>query len=108
MDALMRYPWPGNIRELRNVLERATMIAEHGVITPEHLNFQESSHRQSAPDGVLHGTLKDVERAYISHVLHVEGGSIERTARRLGIPRSSLYNKMRRFEIPNGTGRFAT
>ena len=108
MSELKRYSWPGNIRELRNVLERATMIAEHGVITPEQLNFQESEHKQSVPTGVLHGTLKDMERAYINHVLHVEGGSIERSARRLGIPRSSLYNKMRRFEIPNGTGRFAT
>ncbi len=108
MAELKRYSWPGNIRELRNVLERATMIAEHGVITPEQLNFQESSHRESAPAGVLHGTLKDMERAYINHVLRVEGGSIERTAHRLGIPRSSLYNKMRRFDIPNGTGRFAT
>ncbi len=108
LQSLQRYGWPGNIRELRNVLERATMIAEHGVITPEHLNFQDCSRREIAPTGVLHGTLKDMERAYINHVLHLEGGSIERTARRLGIPRSSLYNKMRRFEIPNGTGRLAT
>ena len=107
MAELRRYSWPGNIRELRNVLERATMIAEHGVIAPEHLNFQEDSPRAPVPSGLLRGTLKDMERAYINHVLHVEGGSIERTARRLGIPRSSLYNKMRRFEIPSGTGRFA-
>ena len=81
------------------------MIAEHGVITPEHLNL-DGPKRLAPPSGVLHGTLKDMERAYINHVLHVEGGSIERTARRLGIPCSSPYNKMRRFEIPNGTGRF--
>ena len=46
-----------------------------------------------------------MERAYINHVLRDEAGSIERAARRLGIPRSSLYNKMKRFEIPHGTGR---
>jgi DNA-binding NtrC family response regulator len=55
--------------------------------------------------GGLSGTLKQMERAYIHHVLHDEGGSIERASRRLGIPRSSLYNKMKRFEIPQGTGR---
>ncbi|MGH9808388.1 MAG: helix-turn-helix domain-containing protein [Terriglobia bacterium] len=49
-----------------------------------------------------------MERAFISDVLLAEAGSIERTARRLGIPRSSLYNKMKRFEIPQGTGRRAT
>jgi DNA-binding NtrC family response regulator len=46
-----------------------------------------------------------MERAYINLVLEDEGGSIDRSARRLGIPRSSLYNKMKRFEIPHGTGR---
>ncbi len=104
MAELERYPWPGNIRELRNVLERAAFLAERGIIAPEHLVFQISGndHRHSE---FRNGTLRDVERAYIHHVLQDEGGSIERAARRLGIPRSSLYNKMRRFEIPHGTGR---
>ncbi|HSY13864.1 MAG TPA: sigma-54 dependent transcriptional regulator [Verrucomicrobiae bacterium] len=103
MGDLERYPWPGNIRELRNVMERAAMVADHGVISPEHLHFQVAGHEQ-LPSG-LNGTLKDVECAYIRHVLQDEGGSIEHAARRLGIPRSSLYNKMRRFDIPHGTGR---
>ncbi len=107
MAELQRYAWPGNIRELRNVLERATMAAELGVVAPEHLNFHAATKRDAAPAEVLNGTLRDVERAYINLVLRDEGGSIERAARRLGIPRSSLYNKMRRFEIPQGTGRFA-
>jgi DNA-binding NtrC family response regulator len=104
MSELECYPWPGNIRELRNVLERGAMNCEYDVLTTEHLCFQQSS-RETPAQEILHGTLKDVERAYIGHVLRDEGGSIERTARRLGIPRSSLYNKMRRFEIPYGTGR---
>jgi transcriptional regulator with PAS, ATPase and Fis domain len=106
MAELERYPWPGNIRELRNVLERAALVAEHGVITPEHLHFQASLEREVS-HVALNGTLKDMERAYINHVLRDEGGSIERSARRLGIPRSSLYNKMRRFDIPHGTGRLS-
>ena len=48
-----------------------------------------------------------MEKAYINLVLRDECGSIERTARRLGIPRSSLYNKMKRFEIAPGTGRMS-
>ena len=47
---LERYPWPGNIRELRNVLERAAMVVEHAVITPEHLIFQASSDGDLQPD----------------------------------------------------------
>jgi DNA-binding NtrC family response regulator len=102
---LERYPWPGNIRELRNVLERAALVAEHDVVTPEHLHFHSAAELEAPPAAALHGTLKEMERAYISQVLRDESGSIERAARRLGIPRSSLYNKMRRFEIPQGTGR---
>ena len=108
MAELERYPWPGNIRELRNVLERAAMIAEHDVIAAEHLHFQASAELDRPPATVLNGTLRDMERAYIDHVLRDEAGSIERAARRLGIPRSSLYNKMRRFEIPYGTGRLTS
>jgi DNA-binding NtrC family response regulator len=105
MAALQRYSWPGNIRELRNVLERAALVAGDQAILAEHLQFQDCLAGRPAHLEPITGTLKQMERAYINHVLHDEGGSIERTARRLGIPRSSLYNKMRRFEIPGGTGR---
>ncbi|MGB8887818.1 MAG: sigma-54 dependent transcriptional regulator [Candidatus Korobacteraceae bacterium] len=102
---LQRYAWPGNIRELRNVLERAVLMAEDKVLTAQHLHFQGPSVHEPVRLGATTGTLKQMERAYINHVLHDEAGSIERAARRLGIPRSSLYNKMKRFEIPHGTGR---
>lgn len=105
MRALQSYSWPGNIRELRNVLERALLLADGNVLGVEHLQFQSAA---TAPGFALehsYGTLRQMERAYIGHVLEAEGGSVERTARRLGIARSSLYNKMRRLEIPQGTGR---
>jgi DNA-binding NtrC family response regulator len=105
MAALERYSWPGNIRELRNVLERAAVITGHDGVKPEHLHLQAASDSGPSRSVSMSGTLKQMERAYIHHVLDDEGGSIERTARRLGIPRSSLYNKMKRFEIPQGTGR---
>jgi DNA-binding NtrC family response regulator len=105
MDALQQYSWPGNIRELRNVLERAVLIAEHNHLSAHHLQFQNSSRTGQPPMRSVTGTLKQIECAYISRVLQDEGGCIERCAHRLGIPRSSLYNKMKRFEIPHGTGR---
>ena len=104
MTALQHYSWPGNIRELRNVLERAALLAGDGAIRAEHLYLQAPLIEPSRLS-VEGGTLKQIEKAYIHLVLRDEAGSIERTARRLGIPRSSLYNKMRRFEIPQGTGR---
>ena len=108
MDALQQYSWPGNIRELRNVLERAVLIAEHNHLTAHHLQFQNSTYIGQSPLRNVTGTLKQMERAYINLVLQDEGGSIDRSARRLGIPRSSLYNKMKRFDIPQGTGRIKT
>ncbi len=105
MLALQRYAWPGNIRELRNVLERAVLLAEDSQLRPHHFQFQSSVLSEPPYLSSMGGTLKQMERAYISQVLRDEGGSVERTARRLGIPRSSLYNKMKRFEIPMGTGR---
>ena len=105
MDALQQYSWPGNIRELRNVLERAVLIAEHNHLTARHLQLHNSTHTGQLPMRSVTGTLKQMERAYINLVLEDEGGCIDRSARRLGIPRSSLYNKMKRFEIPHGTGR---
>ncbi len=105
MDALQQYSWPGNIRELRNVLERAVLIADHNHLTAHHLQFQNSTHTGQLPICSATGTLKQMERAYINLVLQDEGGCIDRSARRLGIPRSSLYNKMKRFDIPPGTGR---
>ncbi len=105
MRVLQHYAWPGNIRELRNVLERAALLSESDVLSPERLHFQNTSMETSAHFPEMNGTLKEVEQSYIEHVLYDEGGSIERTARRLGIPRSSLYNKMKRFDIPCGTGR---
>jgi DNA-binding NtrC family response regulator len=104
VDALLEYSWPGNIRELRNVLERAVLLTERSRLAVHQLQLQ-SSTLSEQPQFSNTGTLKQMERAYINFALQGEGGSIERTARRLGIARSSLYNKLKRLKIPVGTGR---
>jgi DNA-binding NtrC family response regulator len=104
--ALRAYPWPGNIRELRNVLERAVLLASHEVLGPGDLLFNHAVARvlgpppaepaPSAPEAAeLDLTLREVERRHIERVLAAEGGHVERAARRLGIPRSSLYQKLK-------------
>ncbi len=98
MDALQAYSWPGNIRELRNVLERAVLLTERNHLSAHQLQLQ-SSALTAPPLASTTGTLKQMERAYINLVLQDEGGSIEATARRLGIARSSLYNKLKRYQI---------
>ena len=96
--ALLRYTWPGNIRELRNLLERAVLLANRPVLRPEDLGLGERPRLEAAaPDTSL--TLEELERRHIEAVLREEGGRIEPAARRLGIHRSSLYNKIKRYGL---------
>ena len=103
IEVLCRYSWPGNIRELRNVLQRALLLAENNLITARELQFFPARSgdipRRSHTGADL--TLREMEKTHIVTVLAQEFGSIQRAARRLGIPRSSLYNKLNRFGICN-------
>jgi len=93
---LQQHTWPGNIRELRNVLERALMVAKASEIEPFDLDFASSPHGQSE-DPFSHMTLKELERHHIIKVLNEEGGHVDRAARRLDIPRSTLYQKLKAY-----------
>ncbi|MCI0389696.1 MAG: sigma-54 dependent transcriptional regulator [Acidobacteria bacterium] len=96
--ALQAYAWPGNIRELRNVLERAALLSERPVLRATDLRFDDAAKREARVyDSQL--TLLELELLHIERVLAEEGGHIERASKRLGIPRSSLYQKIRKFQI---------
>jgi transcriptional regulator with PAS, ATPase and Fis domain len=94
VGALQVHAWPGNVRELRNVLERAILLSDKAVLGARDLRFDGPL---AAPglssDGGL--TLREVERRHIERVLRDEGGHVGRAARRLGIARSSLYERMK-------------
>ncbi len=92
--ALQAYAWPGNIRELRNVLERAALLSDGELLTRSDLRFEPVT--LAEPGG---GTLAEVERQHIERTLREEGGRVEQAARRLGVPRSSLYQKIKRFGL---------
>ncbi|MDQ3421117.1 MAG: sigma-54 dependent transcriptional regulator [Acidobacteriota bacterium] len=95
--ALCDYSWPGNIRELRNVLERAVLLTDAAVLTEPDLRFDMASPAPVLSDTRL--TLVALEQRYITEVLREEQGHVERSAVRLGIPRSSLYQKIKRYGI---------
>ena len=105
MALLRQYPWPGNIREMRNVLERAAQIAVRSPLTARDLDLQHPGEPGTENKGgthlttANHMTLREVETRYIEAVLHEEDGSIDRAARRLGISRSSLYSKVKSREV---------
>jgi DNA-binding NtrC family response regulator len=93
--ALQNYSWPGNLRELRTVLERAALVACDSVLTERDLSFEVFS--QSLETTRSDKTLEEVERHYIHQVLQKEGGHVESAAKKLGIPRSSLYHKLKQY-----------
>jgi DNA-binding NtrC family response regulator len=96
--SLTRYDWPGNIRELRNVLERALLRTHGAVLDAGTLDF--GVRVPVAASGVRRsGTLDEVERDYIEQVLRDENGAIDRAAGRLGVSRSAVYYKARKHGI---------
>lgn len=98
MDALRHHPWPGNIRELRNVIERAVLRAEGDEIHGAELSFSGSvGVMQPADESAL--TLKQLEIRQIERALVEERGRVVNAARRLGIPRSTLYQKIREYAV---------
>jgi DNA-binding NtrC family response regulator len=99
IQALKAYSWPGNIRELRNVIERAVLLSDQKTITINDLHFD--GHTQVGAPFLDSGlTLLELEKQHIERVLQEERGRVEKAAKRLGIPRSSLYQKIKKHQIP--------
>lgn len=103
MRQLMEYHWPGNIRELENVVARAVLITAGPEITPDFL-FPLPSASNSLPTSLPQATkkaLETVERQKIIDALHKVNGNRSQAARLLGISRASFYKKLRSYSIPS-------
>jgi DNA-binding NtrC family response regulator len=95
MDEMMVYEWPGNVRELENAIERAVVIGKHRSIQPDNLPlFKNYGH--DLHEGF---SLKDVEKGHIVKILSDSNWNISKSAKILGIDRSTLYNKMKTYQI---------
>lgn len=101
---LENYRWPGNVRQLINTLERATVLADDGVITMQDLPRELVCSTKSAParpaaQRTSSQSLEDLERAHIIDVLKQQKGNKARAARVLGIHRRKLYRLIDRYHI---------
>jgi two-component system response regulator HydG len=102
IDTLMRYDWPGNIRELENVIERAVLLCRNEYVSPKDLPspFQgEQMGEQpliSIPPGM---TLEKLEKEAIIQTLEENGGNRTQTAQVLGISRKTLQNKLKEYGL---------
>jgi transcriptional regulator with PAS, ATPase and Fis domain len=98
-EALLAHDWPGNVRELRNALERAAILCEGGLITESHLGLQRVAR---APDATPND-LNLVERETIERVMRDTGGNKAKAARRLGLSRTQLYVRLRKYDLDRPT-----
>jgi DNA-binding NtrC family response regulator len=96
MALLMAYDWPGNIRELRNVLERGVVVSNGPVLQAANLGLSGPA-RPQADAGFA--TLEEVEKRHIAFVLEKSDGNVTHAARTLGIDRATLYNKIKKYEL---------
>jgi len=99
LDLLMRYNWPGNIRELENAIERGVIIAQGELLTPNELPIALRQNTQSTHDTANTGSLKDMEREHISRTLAQVGGNRTQAAKILGITRKTLQNKIKEYGL---------
>jgi NtrC-family two-component system response regulator AlgB len=96
MAAMQRYPWPGNLRELRNVIERAVILASGDKID---VNDFPDNLRGSQPTGATIGnrvSLEELEREHILRIIEI-AGSMDEAAKILGIDPATLYRKRKRY-----------
>ena len=106
---LINYNWPGNVRELENIIERAIILDTDGIIDKDDLpeiilDGAEAFDSKGKADfnksfASLKDALKEPEKIYILKILQEVGWNKKRAARKLGVNRTTLYNKLRRYNL---------
>jgi DNA-binding NtrC family response regulator len=97
LQALHRYPWPGNIRELRHVMERAVLLARSSTIQPTDLGLQPATSRANVLDEM---DLESMEAHLIKKALDRHDGNAVSAAKALGLSRSAFYRRLQKYQIP--------
>jgi len=103
MEIFQNYYWPGNVRELANILERILYTIDGDTILPRHLPIILQSMGKESPkfeETALKRLREDVEKEILLHTIRISKDNKNKAARMLGIHRTSLYKKMKKFNIP--------
>jgi DNA-binding NtrC family response regulator len=106
MSLILNHPWRGNVRELRNAIEHAVILAEHSIIQPEDLpeNVLEQTTEEKKQFGLIENldwqeAKQEFERMYLISLLKRSSGSLSQAARLSSIPRENIYKKCSKYKI---------
>jgi len=97
-QAILNYSWPGNIREMINLIERSAILSSKPQINASDLGLQTGARMPQSTDGDL-ATLDDLEKGHIQRVLSATSNNLSRAAEILGITRTTLYSKIKRYNL---------
>ncbi|MFW6108566.1 MAG: sigma-54-dependent transcriptional regulator [bacterium] len=109
MLALLRHDWPGNIRQLEHVIQRALILADGHVIEPDYLPLGDDDGQDTEAGFVVNeqlpleelkdGVVERLERTYLDRVLRLHRGSVRRTAEHAGLSERSIYEKLKKYRL---------
>jgi DNA-binding NtrC family response regulator len=97
LDKLLKYSWPGNVRELRHTIEKAVILCESDILTPEDFIISHSAQQtflQQKPP-----TFAEIEKQALQIALRNNNGSVLKASKELGLARQTMYNKMQRYNL---------
>lgn len=100
---LQKYEWPGNLRQLKNIVKRATLLAKGDFITPNELGEEISEKEKADPNPLVFSSSlnkEETEKQLIINALKQTGNNKSKAATLLGIDRKTLYNKLKHYDIP--------
>ncbi|MFT2089485.1 sigma-54 interaction domain-containing protein [Paraglaciecola sp. 2405UD69-4] len=100
LGKLSRYPFPGNIRELKNIVEQSALMANEDMINvediPEYV-FEENTKRIAATEKLV--TIDQAEKTYLSHICETQSLPIDELSKKLGVSTRTLYRKLKKYDI---------
>jgi len=95
LEKLSNYSWPGNVRELQHSIEKAVIMSESTTLLPSDFEFRHI--QRAAP--LNEPTLEEIEKKAIMESLKRNNNNVSEVAKKLGITRQTLYNKLRKYNI---------
>jgi DNA-binding NtrC family response regulator len=93
-EKLLKYSWPGNIRELQHTIEKAVILSETSVLIPEDLYLKNPNHVENSKS---FSTIEEMEIQMIRHTIEKNNGNLTAAAEKLGITRQTLYNRFKKY-----------